>query len=316
MISIIVPVYNSSRYLYKCIQSILEQTYEDFELLLIDDGSTDNSREICEEFSCKDSRIKVLCKKNGGVSSARNLGLDSAQGDLITFVDSDDWVHPDFLRKRYDRLISEAADVSYCDVKLVYGTHTEYCPAAEISQEETQVNAWIKSRTTYSPILLIKRELIEQNKLRYIEGLRFGEDFNFILKLIMHTKKISHVPEALYYYNKQNQCSTMHNLSKYRDDLKIVYEDLINTFKMHHCYDKYERMISWCILEYKLVSIVNGEHTFPEIKDFYAESHKYVLGNQFIDFKSKLLLLCLIHGINFVPNLMLKTYNLLKGVER
>ena len=313
MISIIVPVYNSSQYLHKCIQSILQQTFKDFELLLIDDGSTDNSRAICDDYSRKDSRVRVICKDNGGVSSARNMGLDRAIGELITFVDSDDWVHPDFLKKRYDAIIHEAADVAYCDVELVYASHSEYCRTAILNPEEsTQVNAWIKSRTTYSPILLLKKELIDKNELRYIEGLRFGEDFNFILKLLMYSKKVVHVPEALYYYNKQNQSSAMHNLGIYRDDLQLVYSDLIDTFKKQDCYNEYKEMLSWCVLEYKLVSIVNGEHSFQDLKDFYPESHEYVLGNQFLDFKSKLLLLCYVYKIPLVPNVILRIYNILK----
>ena len=96
-ISVIVPVYNAEKYLHRCIDSILAQTFSDFELLLIDDGSKDNSGRICDEYAAKDSRIRVFHKKNGGVSSARNMGLDNAKGDWITFVDSDDWVKQDYL---------------------------------------------------------------------------------------------------------------------------------------------------------------------------------------------------------------------------
>ena len=95
MISVIVPVYNSEKRLHKCIDSILGQTYTNFELLLINDGSTDTSGDICEEFAEKDERIKVFHKKNGGASSARNIGIDNAKGEYICFVDSDDYVSDD-----------------------------------------------------------------------------------------------------------------------------------------------------------------------------------------------------------------------------
>ena len=91
-ISIIVPVYNAERYLHRCIDSILAQTFRDFELLLIDDGSKDNSGYICDEYAEKDERVKVWHKENGGVSSARNVGLDNARGEWVTFADSDDWL--------------------------------------------------------------------------------------------------------------------------------------------------------------------------------------------------------------------------------
>ena len=96
-ISIIVPIYNVERYLCECIDSIIAQTFVDWELLLIDDGSTDNSRLICEDYASKDKRIRVTHKPNGGVSSARNLGLDHAQGEYLTFVDADDWIDKDNL---------------------------------------------------------------------------------------------------------------------------------------------------------------------------------------------------------------------------
>lgn len=92
MISVIVPVYNVERYLARCIESILSQTYTDFELLLIDDGSKDKSGSICDEYALKDSRIRVFHKPNGGVSSARNVGLDNARGQWVAFCDSDDWL--------------------------------------------------------------------------------------------------------------------------------------------------------------------------------------------------------------------------------
>lgn len=96
-ISVIVPVYNTEKYLHRCIDSILAQTFTDFELLLIDDGSKDNSGTICDEYAAKDSRVRVFHKENGGVSSARNLGLDNAKGEWISFVDSDDYTDSYFL---------------------------------------------------------------------------------------------------------------------------------------------------------------------------------------------------------------------------
>ncbi|MEG1313359.1 MAG: glycosyltransferase, partial [Bacilli bacterium] len=98
-LSIIVPVYNVDKYINKCIESILAQTFTDFELLLVNDGSLDSSGSICDEYEKKDSRIKVFHKENGGVSSARNLGLENARGEWIAFVDGDDWISPEMYKK-------------------------------------------------------------------------------------------------------------------------------------------------------------------------------------------------------------------------
>jgi len=118
-ISVIVPVYNVEKYLAKCIDSILAQTFTDFECILINDGSPDNSPAICDEYAKKDERMKVIHKENGGVSSARNTGLDIAQGEWITFADSDDWVDENYLELMYSNAIKNNCDLSICGFKSV-----------------------------------------------------------------------------------------------------------------------------------------------------------------------------------------------------
>ncbi|MCI6187323.1 MAG: glycosyltransferase [Spirochaetia bacterium] len=113
-ISIIVPIYNVEKYIYRCVDSILSQTFTDFECILIDDGSTDNCSVICDEYAKKDTRIKVIHQKNSGVSAARNAGLDAAKGEYITFVDSDDWVNLNFLQEQYADIKNNNADISIC----------------------------------------------------------------------------------------------------------------------------------------------------------------------------------------------------------
>lgn len=312
-ISVIVPVYNTEKYLHRCIDSILAQTFTDFELLLIDDGSKDNSGTICDEYAAKDSRVRVFHKENGGVSSARNMGLDNASGEWITFVDSDDWVHEDFIKKRIELALVDDADIAYCDIEYVYSTHNVYAKMAEqVEGKASTVNSWILSRTTYSPIILARKYLFDKYDLRYIEGLRFGEDFNLIIKLVMYANKMSHIKEALYYYNKQNESSAMTKLYLYRDDLQLVYTDLIESFKKERIYNQCIEMISWCVLEYKLVCIIKGEHSFEELKDFFPESHNYILSNGFLDAKSKIMMFCYANKLEFIADVMLFIYRYLK----
>ena len=118
MVSVIIPIYNCEKYLNECISSVLGQTYKDFELILVDDGSTDNSLNICYEFAKKDSRIIVIHQENGGVSSARNKGLKNAKGEFITFVDSDDYVENDWLKMLLTAILANNADVSICGIKF------------------------------------------------------------------------------------------------------------------------------------------------------------------------------------------------------
>ena len=111
-ISVIVPIFNGEKYLCRCIDSILYQTFDDFELILINDGSSDNCAAICNEYMEKDTRIKVIHQENRGVSAARNAGLDIANGDYISFVDSDDYVYPQYLEYLYRAIIESDADIS------------------------------------------------------------------------------------------------------------------------------------------------------------------------------------------------------------
>lgn len=313
MISIIVPVYNAEKYLRRCIDSVLAQTYTNFELLLINDGSKDKSGKICDEYASRDSRIRVFHKENAGVSRARNLGLDNAKGEWLTFIDSDDWVREDFLQKRLDLALKEGSDVAYCDFEYIYTRHNEYCKAAKQScVKAATINSWIMSRMAYSWMILAKRALFDKYNLRYIEDLRFGEDFNLIIKLILYANKTSYVQEALYYYNKQNESSAMTKLHLYRDDLRIVYSDLIECFKREGVYDECLKMLSWCILEYKLVCIVKGEHFFKELADFIPESHRYIFSNGFFDFKSKVMMYMYTKRLGFIADFMLRVYRLKK----
>lgn len=110
-ISVIVPIYNVEKYIEKCINSIINQTYKDLEIILVDDGSTDSSGKICDEYAKKDKRIKVIHKKNGGVSSSRNIALTIANGDYITWIDSDDWIEKDTYSKLADIILKNKADI-------------------------------------------------------------------------------------------------------------------------------------------------------------------------------------------------------------
>ena len=120
LISVIIPVYNVEKYLDRCVESVVNQTYKNLEIILIDDGSTDNCLAKCDEWARKDSRIKVIHKKNGGLSDARNAGLKIAQGKYIGFVDSDDWIRCDMYQMLYERLQIDDSDIAACGVEMIW----------------------------------------------------------------------------------------------------------------------------------------------------------------------------------------------------
>lgn len=202
-ISVIVPVYKAEKYIHRCIDSLLAQTFKNFELLLIDDGSPDSSGKICDEYASIDSRVRVFHKGNGGVSSARQYGLEHAVGDYVIHADPDDWVESEMLQELYNKAISENADMVICDYYLFdlstnRKTYVKVSPPlnseellAKIISGEVHASLWNK---------LIKRTLFFGNKIAFIEGLNMYEDLSVMFRLVYFANKIAYVPEPLYYY--------------------------------------------------------------------------------------------------------------------
>ena len=141
LISIIVPIYNVEVYIRNCVDSILGQSYENIEIILVDDGSPDNCGDICDEYGSKDKRIKVIHKKNGGLSSARNAGIDIATGDYLGFIDSDDWIESDMYESLYTALTSHKADISVCGRYIVEGSRITTISDSEKAEVFTRSEA-------------------------------------------------------------------------------------------------------------------------------------------------------------------------------
>lgn len=195
-VSVIVPVYNVEEYLPRCIDSILAQTQTNFELLLIDDGSTDKSGKICDEYSKRDNRIKVFHKENGGVSSARNVGLDNAHGEWLAFVDPDDAINTKYLSIK----VSDDTDV----IEKSFVTYDEN---NNIIQSNQVANNCINSQETFFLIYVNKRINALWNKIikrsitkgcRFDTNVRIGEDFLFFLSFITKIKKYRYIQEGVY----------------------------------------------------------------------------------------------------------------------
>lgn len=206
VLSIIVPVYNSSASLPKCLDSIIGQTFKSFELLLINDGSKDASLDICSEYSRMDQRIKILDKPNGGVSSARNVGLDNATGDWIMFVDSDDWLFDNCIDSMLVPKSSQAdlvigtiySQSSQSWYQLNLGTYTRACESSSLA---TLISTSITHPCISAPVAkLYKRDLVERMQLRFDEKLYFGEDSIFVKSYLLNAKKVEVINEPCYYY--------------------------------------------------------------------------------------------------------------------
>ena len=230
IISVIVPIYNVEDYLPTCLNSIAAQTFKDIEVILVDDGSTDKSGEICDEFCNKDNRFHVIHKKNEGVSSARNTGLDTTHGLFISFIDSDDYIHPKMLEILYNAIKETGCDVSMVKTKYsgkdVNFEEIENKKPLIINQEKIFYNFFMYSSNDWQFISvfnkLYKKEIA--NKYRF-KG-KIGEDATYNSTLFLDISKIALVDSNLYYYVQRNT-SLMHNfVSKglYIGDIKTFYE--------------------------------------------------------------------------------------------
>jgi len=222
IISIIVPVYNAEKYLPKCIDSVLSQTFHDFELLLIDDGSQDNSGIICDEYVQKDFRISVFHKKNGGVSSARNVGLDNARGEWITFLDADDFIFPDALENICNDLGFTKNDLFlYGSVRLLENDKT-------LSMGKILDGIYANYITCIQHYAICGyvfcREIINKQNLRFIEGLAYSEDRIFIYQYVVNCKSVAVRKKQIYVYRKnlESACYSKDVLKKATHQFKAA----------------------------------------------------------------------------------------------
>ena len=231
MISVIVPVYKVEQYLPRCVESILGQTYTDIEIILVDDGSPDKCGDICDEYAREDSRIRVIHKENGGLSDARNAGIEIAQGELITFVDSDDYIAPTMIEHLLEKMNQYGADISICPFQPIYDDSAECADtaaAAAIGDDVvmTGMEAMGELFVTIDcpPVTswgkLYKAELFSQTGIRFPVG-RINEDVYTTYKMFYHSKRVVYTNHKLYYYLiRQGSIS--------RSDFSIRQLDAIN----------------------------------------------------------------------------------------
>ena len=220
-ISIIVPVYKTERFLNACIASILAQTFTDFELILVDDGSPDGCPALCDAAAAKDSRIRVIHKKNGGQSTARNAGLDAAHGEWIAFVDSDDTITPDYCAKLYAAVQATGAQMAVCNYRQVDES------GQPLKEQYLHVRAEVLDQKqalehcTLLPYMVVWNKLFHAaifEKLRFRENLIY-EDTILMAQAIEQTEKVVNIPDQMYLYRKvrgstMNSKVTLRNLDR------------------------------------------------------------------------------------------------------
>lgn len=223
-VSVIVPVYNATEYLHKCVDSIVNQSYVNLEIILVDDGSVDESLSACEQYACQDKRIKVFHKENGGLMSAWMAGVKLASGEYFCFVDSDDWIDPCMIEELFRRTSDAEQEVICCNFAIEKKTESipqkHELPAGIYEKEKLEK---VKERLLGNEIRevsfsrcmkLISRELILNNLCYCDQRIRMGEDVNIMLPALIDMKRLVILEDAFYYHYYFNESSMVHRYDK------------------------------------------------------------------------------------------------------
>lgn len=284
-ISIIVPVYNAEQYLHKCIDSILAQTLADFELWLIDDGSKDSSCEICDEYAKKDSRVHVVHKPRGGVSSARNIGLELAKGKYICFIDSDDWVDDNYLRILYP---IDNEDLVCCSLVADRGT---IIPLNDCHLNVKKVLSCNVSRFTFGVVhcKLFRSFLLNKNKIRFREDISAGEDILFVLEYFCcDLQAVSTKSDTVYHYHRGDNSSLSSQNVPLEESLKIMellYEDMKKLSSIYNWNNDYALKEYLCSQFFNIIRAIRGSKntTFGKSIVFFIVLRNYYVCNLLTD---------------------------------
>ncbi len=297
-ISVIIPVYNMESFLTKCLVSLLTQTFRNFEIICINDGSTDNSLNILNSFSNMDDRINIINQKNQGVSIARNIGISKAKGDYVIFVDSDDFLEKTMIEELYKKIISINGDIVFCDYMLYteqqqfsnnlrreFLQHTEFC--------------WKTFKNDLNPILInmstvvpwgkiIRKDLLLNHKFFFPENMLFEDNYVGIMTFL-YAEKIAVVNKPLYYYRIDNPKSLSGKSGKYRSTLDLIkisnllVQSTEKKFKKNKFINKL--LLNWIVsnnLSWFLVSKIKREYH----ASFYQFMHQIIQNPRFSDFIS------------------------------
>ena len=299
LISVVVPIYNVSGYLRRCVDSICGQSYSNTEILLVNDGSTDDSLSVCEALAAEDRRIRIIDKKNGGLSSARNAGIAEAKGEFLLFIDADDYIHEDMIKRLYSLSVENDADIASCKFCKVYG---EDCEVRSVSGqvfgvkcmtgEEALGKMFYPGGIGWSACNKIYRAELFEN-VRYVEGV-YMEDMATTYKLYDICKRVSETTEELYYYFIRDDGITGSRSAKRAVDAIANIEEIIEFYK-----DRHPQLLPYAYGHYAKISpnflvTLNSEKTEEPTQlkciDALKRYKKYALKADFVKKKYKIII--------------------------
>ena len=268
LISVIIPVYNVEKYLTKCVDSIINQTYKNLEIILVDDGSPDNCGKICDEYAKKDNRIKVIHKENGGLSSARNAGLDICKGEYICFIDSDDFVSLSFIEVLYKMIQINKTDIAQCNF-LRFHDENEIANEGAISFEFSQCSIYdnlemqnnlFKTNQVISTVVwnkLYKRSVYEN--IRFPNGKIHEDEFTTYI-VFSKSENMCYISDELYYYRITDTSITGKAFNKARLDFIDAFSEKKKFYKNNYCH-----LFNKLVIRYQ-----------KYLKEYFFDTQKYI----------------------------------------
>lgn len=289
-ISVVIPVYNVEKYLSKCIESVINQTYWNIEILLINDGSTDNCGLICDKYAVKDNRVRVIHKENGGLSAARNIGLGLANGHYIAFLDSDDYIDSEMYETLVDALENADADIAACGFKEVY-------------QNKTIVNSHTNSVTIYDKVGAVNSLFAETKNVRFevwnkvfkkeiIGSIRFKdrqifEDVYFDRNVFLKISSLVYIDKPMHNYLKEREGNTNSHFSDSKLSIFKEFDDFINELKTIGMVDSSKRFEAFAlhtsIAQYcGAVQLNASKSTRKKLKEEHYKYHFNTSNNPYI----------------------------------
>lgn len=273
-ISVIIPAYNVEKTLRRCLNSFLAQSFEEYEIILIDDGSTDKTKEICDEYQLKDARVKVIHTSNQGVSQARERGIREAKGMYSIHADGDDWVEPDMLSQLYAEAMKHNADLVIADYYLETDKQT-YCAQQPSVMQGKNIICDILSGKMHGSTWnkLIRHQLYEEHKIHFPKDINFCEDALTIIKLLMHAQRIAYLPKAYYHYIYNPQSITRFTSREKFEERKLYIAQIKQLLTAPFFY----KSIQETLLRIKIDAYYSKLFTAKELKQLYPENNKYII---------------------------------------
>lgn len=291
LISVIIPTYNREKKIHVALDSLLNQTFQDFEVVIVDDGSVDKTAQVIEKYKKIDSRFKYFYQKNAGVSSARNKGIKEAKGDYVSFLDSDDYYEFTFLEKMYSKIIEKKADVCYCSYYNVT-TKGKYPSRTIFKEGDILIDYILENVKIHTTSWLIKKELIYLNDISFPTNVSWGEDIEFFSEVLSITKNVCFVNEYLTNYVIDDNESTLSSFSLDKLDKDFAS---INRICQKLCAD-HDPKLKKALINYRLSALI----TYRLLNAIARNCNKKDIVNYFEKYKDYIVTFSFNNGLRSV----------------